>query len=148
MIVFLFSCLTWAQENDAARTASRQAQEISRGASARANEISRGASARANTAQYSPSYYGGGGYGWGYQPQPVYQIRQEGSVAIAQSARATVDPIDCLKTAKEVLGSADKAATYCQKIFDREAKRSEKVANEAADATKSSRPLVMLPRYW
>jgi hypothetical protein len=149
MIVFLFSCLTWAQENDAARTASRQAQEISRGASARANEISRGASARANTAQYSPSYYGGGGYGWGYQPQPVYQIRQEGSVAIAQSARVTVDPVDCLERAVKALGSPDKGAAYCKSIFDREAKRSEKVSNEASDgAQKMPRPVFMLPRYW
>lgn len=165
IFLVLFVCLgtSWAQENDTSlspseranrisRAASALADQISQNASGQANQISRESSARANTIQYQPPMYGGGygygGYGgnWG-QPQPVYQIQQNGSVAIAQSARVTVDPVDCLKTAKEALGSADKAATYCQKLFDREAKRSEKVANEAADATKSSRPLIMVPMW-
>lgn len=150
LMLFLMLCLgtSWAQENNISREASERARQISRDASARANEISRDASARATTVQYyPPAYYGGGGYGWGYQPQPVYTVSQEGSVAIAQSARVTVDPVDCLERAVKVLGSPDKGAAYCQKISDREAKRSEKVANEAADATKSSRPLIMVPRW-
>ncbi len=80
-----------------------------------------------------------------WAPQQI-TASQEGSVAIAKNAAITVDPVDCIERAVKVSSSADKAFAYCEKIFDREAKRSEKVSNEGADGTKNSRPLVILPR--
>lgn len=85
--------------------------------------------------------------GGGRAAMPVYEVRQEGSVAIAKHAEVTVDPLACLERATAVMRDADKAAAYCQKIFKEESGRSKKVANEAADATKSSQPMVLLPRW-
>lgn len=87
-----------------------------------------------------------GGYGYNRVPQ-MFTTSQDGSVAIAEHAAVTVDPVKCLVDATAVMKSTDKAADYCQKIFDREAKRSEKVANEAADAARGKDTKAYFPRY-
>ncbi len=126
------------RERRAAETRARR-QELAEKTRIR-REASRVASA-ARSNQYGRS---SSGYNR-WAPQQI-MASQEGSVAIAKNAAVTFDPIDCIERAAKVSGSADKAFAYCEKIFDREAKRSEKVSNEGADGTKNSRPLVILPR--
>jgi hypothetical protein len=77
--------------------------------------------------------------------------QQEGSVAIAgeitPSAENIVpDGVTCLADAAKVL-APEKAAKYCENLAKLTAKTSTRVANEAADATKASRPLVITSGY-
>lgn len=149
MIVFLFSCLTWAQENTASREASERARQISQDASARANEISRDASVRANTVQYyPPAYYGGGGYGWGYQPQPVYQVSQEGAVAIGERVTPPGDILEtgvsCVERLAEKLGSKD-AQKFCKEVTNKTLGTSGDISRSARKAVKP--PLILIPRW-
>ncbi len=82
---------------------------------------------------------------WGFTP---LKAQQEGSVEIAKSVTTTpvlVDgPVNCLETAAKVLPAKD-AAKFCLDAAKIEADRAKRVANEAADATKASRPQVISP---
>ncbi|MEK7642767.1 MAG: hypothetical protein AAB392_03145 [Patescibacteria group bacterium] len=84
----------------------------------------------------------------GFSPVPVLAQSQEGSVEIAKSAAPTDILTDgvvgCFSTVSEKL-SAEKAAEFCLKAAKIEAERAKKIANEAADATKASRPMVVAP---
>lgn len=79
---------------------------------------------------------------------PVFAQNQAAATRIADAAQQTnilVDPVDCLERAANVFGSPSKAASYCDKIYKQGGKIVTKVANEAADATKNSRPVVVAP---
>lgn len=65
----------------------------------------------------------------------------------AQPAGVLVDPIVCLERAAVVFKDAKKASKYCSKIYHSGGKVMEKVANEAADATKHNWPPVVLSPY-
>lgn len=79
--------------------------------------------------------------------------QQEGSVAIAESIRpqgesATLSNYTkCVADLAQIGLKPEKAAEFCEKRASREEKASAKIANEAADATKASRPMVVVPRY-
>ncbi len=78
---------------------------------------------------------------------PTEAQDQSGSVEIAKSAAPTDiltnGAVECFTTVSQKL-SAEKATEFCLKAAKLEARRGEKIANEAADATKASRPLIIL----
>lgn len=153
VVTFLVLCLgtSWAQEvSDTARTASQRAQEINAAASARAQEINAAASQRAATIQYQPPMYGyGGGYGysgnWG-QPQPVYQIRQEGAVAIGERVSPPNEifrsAIDCVKE----LGNDKDTQKFCKDVAQKTLKETGNVSRSARKAVPRPAP-ILLPRW-
>ena len=85
---------------------------------------------------------------------PATAQNQEGSAAIAESIRADGegpllrDGPDCvLRLTKEGGMEKKAAAKLCKSFAEIQAKTSRRVANEAADATKASRPLLVYGRY-
>lgn len=135
------------QAETKAQTEERRQEAADRAAARRADTAARAEARRRDTyarAEARRMY----GYG-GYTPS------QAGSVKIAESAAPTdiltAGAVSCLEDAGKVL-SADKAANYCLQVAKIEAERGKKVANEAADATKSSRPIIIgrysYRRHW
>lgn len=83
---------------------------------------------------------------WGLLTPAVAQ--QEGSVAIASAIRPPTDTAfqECVITLVERAKVTSKEAiAACNKNGDRLAKTTTRLANEAADATKASRPMVVSP---
>lgn len=84
---------------------------------------------------------------------PLAAQTQEGSVEIAKSIpsgddASVADFTTCVERLNKSGASADKAIDACTKIASIVAKRATKIANEAADATKASRPVVVADPYW
>lgn len=72
--------------------------------------------------------------------------QQAGSVEIAKSATPTdlitSGAVDCFSTVSAKM-APEKAADFCLKVARIETDRGKRIANEAADATKASRPMVI-----
>lgn len=134
-----------------AEAAKQRAEERQQAAAARALERAEAAKQRAQDRQQAAvaraverqmfSGYGTSGFGGG---------SQAGSVEIAKAVPPTdvltAGAVDCLKESKQVL-TADKAAEFCLKVMKAETDRAKRIANEAADATKASRPIILSRRY-
>ncbi|MEK7200834.1 MAG: hypothetical protein AAB672_01750 [Patescibacteria group bacterium] len=85
---------------------------------------------------------------WGLLTPAVAQ--QEGSVAIASAIRPAEektfsDFATCVANLKKEGMKVEAAAKACDKIASTVAKTTTRIANEAADATKASRPVVVSP---
>ncbi len=84
---------------------------------------------------------------WGFAP---LKAQQEGSTEIAKKAEVSDTlpggGLECLERAGKILtgDKGERAAKFCLDLAKIEADRSKRVANEAADATKASRPQVIL----
>ena len=77
------------------------------------------------------------------------QAQQEGSVAIASAIRmegdtTTQDLVNCVRGLVQTGVLAKDARGDCKEVLKDRNKTSAKIANEAADATKASRPVVVV----
>ena len=75
----------------------------------------------------------------------------DAATRIADAAQPTKTIFDdytsCVKDLVGLGMKVNKAADKCAQVRDREARRSEKTANEAADAEQAHRPVVVAPYY-
>ncbi len=108
------------------------------------------AAVQAQQAQAMASSFYGGGYYNRWAPQ-VFTASQEGSVAIANKISMDPTPLtsfsDCVADLVATNLKPKEAVSACKDAAKIAADLEKRKANEAADATKSSRPFILIPRY-